>query len=214
MKLDPDHLKQALKKVPPWTPLLDRALLLKPAALKPNELQYLRLRVGWTAVEVARALGVGSNVTVARWEGGARRIPCPTERLFRLLVASVLGIPPLCILVAQFRSPWRQAPAPVEVHLLPDEDRFEYRWRACPRSVPRSMRRLFWDTDPYKLDFERHAQYIITRILENGDLEDWNWIRWTYGEERLHKALSGNRQISPATAELWGRTLLVAHEGF
>jgi hypothetical protein len=72
------------------------------------------------------------------------------------------------------------------------------------------MHRLFWDTDPHKLHLQRHAHYIITRVLEKGDLEDWNWIRWSYGEERLREALSENRQISPATVELWGRTLLVA----
>lgn len=212
MRIDPSHLELLLKEAPPWTPLLNRALLLKPSELEPNELRYLRLRVGWTAAAAARALGVGSNVTVARWEGGARRIPRPTERLFRLWVASVLGTPPLRILLAQFRSSWRQAPAPVEIHLLPEEDRFEYRWRVCPRSVPRSLRRLFWDTDLHKLDLERYARYIITRVLEKGDLEDWNWVRWTYGEERLRETLDENRQVSPATAELWGKTLLPARE--
>lgn len=212
MRIDPRHLEQALKEAPPWALLLHRALLLKPSELEPYELRYLRLRVGWTAAEVARALGVGSNVTVARWEGGARRIPRPTERLFRLLVASALGAPPLRILLTQFRSSWRQAPAPIRIHLLPEGDRFEYRWRVCPRKIPRSMRRLFWDTDPHKLDLQRHTRYIITRVLEKGDLEDWNWVRWTYGEKRLREALDENRQVSPATAELWGKTLLPAHE--
>ncbi len=76
-----------------------------------------------------------------------------------------------------------------------------------PRRIPRSLQRLFWDTDPQKLDLERHAHYIITRVLEKGDLEDWNWVRWTYGEERLREALRKNRQVSPATAELWEKTL-------
>ena len=207
-----DRLEQALKEAPPWTPRLHRALLLKPSDLEPHELRYLRLQVGWTAADVARALGVHSNVTVARWEGGARRIPRPTEKLFRLLVASALGTPPLRILLVQFRSSWRQASAPVEIHRLPKEDRFEYRWRAYPRSIPGSMRRLFWDTDPDKLDLERHTRYIITRGLEKGDLEDWNWLRWTYGEKRLRETLEENRQVSPATAELWGKTLLSARE--
>lgn len=213
MRIDLNRLEQAREKPPPWTPLLQRALLLKPSDLDRHELRYLRLQAGWTAAEVARALGVGSNVTVARWEGGARRMPRPTERLFRLLVASVLGTPPLRILLAQFRSSWRQAPAPVEIHRLPEEDRFEYRWRAYPRSLPRSMRRLFWDTDPHKLDLERHARYIISRGLEKGDLEDWNWLRWTYGGKRLRETLEENRQVSPATAELWGKTLLSARAG-
>lgn len=212
MKIEPSHLEQALKQGPSWTPLLDRALLLKPSALEPAELRYLRLRVGWTAVEVGQGLGIGSNVTVARWEGGARQIPHPTERLYRLLVASALGTPRLRSLLAQFRSSWRQAPAPVDIHLLLKEDRFEYRWRVCPRSIPRSMRWLFWDTNPHKLDLQRHARYIITRVLEKGDLEEWNWVRWTYGEKQLREALTENRQLSPATAELWGKTLLPARE--
>ncbi len=210
MIINPGRLEPILKEAPRWAPLLDRALLLKPSALEPNELRYLRLRVGWTAAEVAQARGVGSNVTVARWEGGARRIPRPTEQLFRLFVASALGAPPLRTLLMQFRSSWRQAGAPVEIHLLPEEDRFEYRWRVCPQRIPRSLHRCFWDTAPLKLDLKRHARYIITRVLEKGDLEDWSWLRWTYGEERLRETLEQNRQVSPATVALWREILLPA----
>ncbi|MDA2912323.1 hypothetical protein MYX04_15495, partial [Nitrospiraceae bacterium AH_259_D15_M11_P09] len=63
-------------------------------------------------------------------------------------------------------------------------DRFEYRWRVCPQRIPRSLHRFFWDTAPLKLDLKRHARYIITRVLEKGDLEDWSWLQWTYGAGR------------------------------
>jgi len=90
----------------------------------------------------------------------------------------------------------------LDVHLYPEEDRFEYRWVAPVQKVPRVMRRLFWDTDPRQLDLEREADYIITRVAEKGDLEDWSWLRWTYGVSRIMKALQ-SRGVSPVTVRLW-----------
>ena len=79
----------------PWAPLLDQAILFKPCRLEPVEFRYLRERAFWTASDLGHALGVSSNVIISRWENGARRIPFPTERLFRLLVAGVLTNVPL-----------------------------------------------------------------------------------------------------------------------
>lgn len=197
------HLEgTAAGKSPGWASLLDRALLLKPSPLEPAELRYLRSRVGWSGQELAQSLGVGSNITVARWENGARRIPCPTERLLRLLIANSLGGPSPRALISQFRASWRKAPAPVVVHLYPEEGRFEYRWAFPPKKIPRSLHRLFWDTDSQQLDLEREADYIIARVAEKGDLVDWNWLRWTYGESRIARGLN-RREVSPATAHFW-----------
>jgi hypothetical protein len=65
------------------------------------------------------------------------------------------------------------------------------------------MHRLFWDVDPRQLDLERHADYIITRGAEKGELDDWYWLRWTYGEARIATALKQERKVSPATVQLW-----------
>ena len=35
---------------------------------------------------------------------------------------------------------------------------------------------LFWDIDPLTLNMERHAKYIIARVLELGTLEDWRLL--------------------------------------
>jgi DNA-binding transcriptional regulator YiaG len=128
---------------PAWAPLLDHAILLKPSRLEPIEFRYLRERASWTASEVMRALGVSSNVTISRWETGARRIPLPTEMLFRLLVAGALTNLPLQSLAERLKSPWRQAGAPLKICLEPDESRYEYTWATPPRKPPRAMQRLF-----------------------------------------------------------------------
>ncbi len=35
---------------------------------------------------------------------------------------------------------------------------------------------LFWDVDPVTLNMERHAKYIIARVLELGTLADWRLL--------------------------------------
>ncbi len=35
---------------------------------------------------------------------------------------------------------------------------------------------LFWDIDPRTLDMERHAKYIVGRVLELGTLQDWRLL--------------------------------------
>ena len=187
----------------PWIPLLDRALLAKPSDLEPTELRYMRARTGWSEADLAQALGVSSNVTVSRWESGTRRIPRPTERLFRVLASSVLRVESLRSLTQQFRSSWRQVRGRLEVHLYPERNGFEYRWASILKKLPRQMHRLFWDTDPTRLILERQADYIITRLLEKGDLAEWNWLRWTYGEARIGATLKRRRGLTPATIHLW-----------
>jgi len=193
---------------PSWAPLLDQAILLKPSPLEPLELRYLRERVSWTGTDLAHALGVSSNVTICRWETGVRRIPQPTERLFRMLVTGILTNLPSKYLVEHLKTSWRWAQAPLRIYLHPEENRYVYRWASPMRRLPAYMQRLFWDTDWRRLDVGRHADYIITRILEKGDLEDWNWLRWTYGEARIARATSKSGRLLPETAHLWRDLLL------
>lgn len=193
---------------PAWAPLLDQAILLKPSRLEPIEFRYLRERASWTASEVTRALGVSSNVTISRWETGARRIPFPTEKLFRLLVAGVLTNLPLQSLAERSKTPWRQAGAPLKIWLELDEGRYEYTWATPPRKPPKAMHRLFWDTEMHRFDLAHHADYIITRVLEKGDLEDWNWLRWTYGAARIARLIKKNLKLHRQTAHLWQKILL------
>jgi DNA-binding transcriptional regulator YiaG len=193
---------------PPWAPLLDRAILFKPCRLERAEFRYLRERVSWIASDLVHRLGVSSDVIISRWETGARHIPFPTERLFRLLVAGVLTNVSLRSLADQLKTPWRQAGEPLKIWLCPEEGIYEYRWATLPDRLPPALRRLFWDTDVQKLDPARHADYIISRVLEKGDLEDWNWLRWSYGEARIARVTRENAKISRQTAHLWQNILL------
>lgn len=45
---------------------------------------------------------------------------------------------------------------------------------------------LFWDADLSDLDEEKHASYIVGRVLDHGTWEDWIYIRnELYGLDRI-----------------------------
>jgi hypothetical protein len=54
---------------------------------------------------------------------------------------------------------------------------------------------LFWDTDPFSLDMEKHKKYIVERVLEYGKWEDWLLIRSYYGIDRLKEIALGLRSL-------------------
>jgi hypothetical protein len=123
-------------------------------------------------------------------------------------VASALGVSSLPALAKQLTFPWRQADAPLEIDLNLKKGTFEYRWTFPPGKLPKPMERLFWDTPPHSLNLEHHAVYIIARVLERGDLEDWNWLRWTYGEVRIAAVIRQKTKLARETIHLW-RSILI-----
>lgn len=46
---------------------------------------------------------------------------------------------------------------------------------------------LFWDVDINTIDYERHAPYVIERVLSRGTLEDFNIIKTYYGKPKIKK---------------------------
>ena len=55
------------------------------------------------------------------------------------------------------------------------------------RSLPESVRWLFWDVDFDALDVEQHADAILPRVLESGRLEDVRVVLSIYGSPRVHR---------------------------
>ena len=56
-------------------------------------------------------------------------------------------------------------------------------------SKPDFHKRLFWDWNFSKIDWERHYLAVIDRIIERGNKEDWNELIRFYGKPRVIKAL-------------------------
>lgn len=64
---------------------------------------------------------------------------------------------------------------------------------------------LFWEVDPGEIDVERHADYVIARIVERGRMVDVDWMLATYGDDRVHRFFSdvGHPELSPRTLSFW-----------
>lgn len=66
---------------------------------------------------------------------------------------------------------------------------------------------LFWDTDPKKIDPQKHAQYIIERVADFGNDKEARWVLDFYDKPLLQNIISKSRCLRPRTKKLW--TLLV-----
>jgi hypothetical protein len=50
-------------------------------------------------------------------------------------------------------------------------------------------RRIFWDVDFDKLDYDKRANFIIERVFDRGDVEDIRQCRRYYGDEKVTEVL-------------------------
>lgn len=62
---------------------------------------------------------------------------------------------------------------------------------------------LFWDTDPKKLDTQKHAKYIIERIMDFGNEDEAGWMRRYYPKSLLAKVVKKSRVLGSSSKALW-----------
>ncbi|MBK7174759.1 MAG: hypothetical protein IPH84_16350 [Bacteroidales bacterium] len=59
------------------------------------------------------------------------------------------------------------------------------------KSKPKPVfnKRIFWDVDFEKLDYDKKANFVIERVFERGDVDDIRQCRRYYGDEKVKEAL-------------------------
>lgn len=57
--------------------------------------------------------------------------------------------------------------------------------------------RLFWDVDMSNADMDKSAPQIVQRVLEYGDMKDWQLILDFYGLDRIVGICKGLRTLDP-----------------
>jgi hypothetical protein len=62
---------------------------------------------------------------------------------------------------------------------------------------------LFWDVDPKTIDPQKHARYIIERIIEFGDDKEVRWMWNTYPHILIYDIAATKRGLMPRTRPLW-----------
>ncbi len=63
-------------------------------------------------------------------------------------------------------------------------------------------RRIFWDVDFDKIDYDAKANFVIERVFERGDVPDIRNCRRYYGDEKISKALTNAKWLSLSTIHL------------
>lgn len=63
---------------------------------------------------------------------------------------------------------------------------------------------LFWDVDPQTVDPQKHARYIIERILEFGRDDEIRWLVHCYPPDLIRETLKRSRGVlHEKTKALW-----------
>ncbi len=57
------------------------------------------------------------------------------------------------------------------------------------KQKPIFNKRIFWDVDFEKLDYDGKASFIIERVFERGDVDDIRQCRRYYGDEKVSEVL-------------------------
>ena len=67
------------------------------------------------------------------------------------------------------------------------------------KKKPIFHRRIFWDVDFDKLDYDGKSNFIIERVFEWGDVEDIRQCRRYYGDEKVTAALLNAKYLPERT---------------
>ena len=65
------------------------------------------------------------------------------------------------------------------------------------------VRPLFWDVDLTSLDTEKHADFVISRILCMGRPEHVRWVLENYPKETLRDVIRNSTRLDRKTANFW-----------
>ena len=63
-------------------------------------------------------------------------------------------------------------------------------------------RRIFWDVDFDKLDYDAKANFVIERVFERGDVPDIRNCRRYYGDEKVAEALLNAKYLPEMSLHL------------
>jgi len=54
---------------------------------------------------------------------------------------------------------------------------------------PVFQKQIFWDVDFEKLDYDAKADFVIARVFERGDIEDFRQCRRYYGDTKIETVI-------------------------
>lgn len=71
------------------------------------------------------------------------------------------------------------------------------------KSLPKFLKKSFWDVDFLKIGRDFHSQFIIERILEYGNEKSVNWMRRNFKPHKIKNIISKSKRLSSRSANFW-----------
>lgn len=69
--------------------------------------------------------------------------------------------------------------------------------------ISAEVRPLFWDVDADRIDLTRHADFVISRILEWTTPAALDWLEAHYSTSRILEVNRSSRKISRRSRDFW-----------
>ena len=73
---------------------------------------------------------------------------------------------------------------------------------------------LFWDVDRSRIDPDRHAAWLVQRVLEYGRWRDWQILVAHYGKPGLALRVTGLRSLQPRAFAFCRAWFQLPHSSF
>lgn len=66
--------------------------------------------------------------------------------------------------------------------------------------MPENFKCYFWDTEFDKLDIKKNMKYIISRLLTEGNMKAFKWVKDNYTRDEIIETAKTSRRFNPLTA--------------
>jgi len=73
---------------------------------------------------------------------------------------------------------------------------------------------LFWDIDIKTFDIDKHARFLIERVVTRGTLDDWHLLKKTYSREKIKEEALQIRTLDKISLNFLSIYFKIAPEKF
>jgi hypothetical protein len=82
------------------------------------------------------------------------------------------------------------------------------------KQKPIFQRRIFWDVDFDKMNYDKYPRFVIERVFERGDVDDIRQCRRYYGDEKIREILLTSKFLPDHTMHLAAAIIEQPYESF
>ena len=80
------------------------------------------------------------------------------------------------------------------------------------KSLPKFLKKYFWDVEPEKINLKKNKVYVLRRILNYGDGKAVAWMYNNFKKSEIKNILCGFRGYSQKSANYWALILDIPRE--